>query len=117
MGRRSRAARPVAIRDYRFCAGSRRCRISCAVKINATDQLAGGIEEPAALDLVEMLDGTEIDLIDISGGAYFPGAAAASDGTKAGPYFLEFARLARRRTDKPLMTAGGFKSGWKRRRR
>ena len=80
-----------------------------AVKINATDQLAGGIEEPAALDLVEMLDGTEIDLIDISGGAYFPGAAAASDGTKAGPYFLEFARLARRRTDKPLMTAGGFK--------
>ena len=80
-----------------------------AVKINATDRLAGGIEEPAALDLVEMLDGTEIDLIDISGGAYFPGAAAASDGTKAGPYFLEFARLARRRTDKPLMTAGGFR--------
>lgn len=80
-----------------------------AVKINATDQLAGGIEVPEALDLVERLDETEIDLIDISGGAYFPGAAAASDGTKAGPYFVEFARLARTRTGKPLMTAGGFK--------
>ena len=80
-----------------------------AVKINATDQLAGGIEEAEALDLVAMLDETEIDLIDISGGAYFPGAAAASDGTKAGPYFLDFARLARNRTGKPLMTAGGFK--------
>lgn len=80
-----------------------------AVKINATDQLAGGIEEAEALDLVARLDETEIDLIDISGGAYFPGAAAASDGTKAGPYFLDFARLARNRTGKPLMTAGGFK--------
>ncbi|WP_323795444.1 oxidoreductase [Nisaea sp.] len=80
-----------------------------AVKINATDQLAGGIEEAEALDLVSMLDETDIDLIDISGGAYFPGAAAASDGTKAGPYFLDFARLARARTGKPLMTAGGFK--------
>ncbi|MEP3112954.1 oxidoreductase [Nisaea sp.] len=80
-----------------------------AVKINATDQLAGGIEETEALDLVKMLDETDIDLIDISGGAYFPGAAAASDGTKAGPYFLDFARSARARTGKPLMTAGGFK--------
>ncbi|MEO9899526.1 oxidoreductase [Nisaea sp.] len=80
-----------------------------AVKINATDQLAGGIEETEALDLVTMLDETDIDLIDISGGAYFPGAAAASDGTKAGPYFLDFARSARARTGKPLMTAGGFK--------
>ncbi|WP_193170798.1 oxidoreductase [Nisaea nitritireducens] len=80
-----------------------------AVKINATDQLAGGIEEPEALDLVAMLDETAIDLIDISGGAYFPGAAAASDGTRAGPYFLDFARAARERTGKPLMTAGGFK--------
>ncbi|WP_028465109.1 oxidoreductase [Nisaea denitrificans] len=80
-----------------------------AVKINATDQLAGGIEEAEALGLVTMLDETDIDLIDISGGAYFPGAAAASDGTKAGPYFLDFARLARERTGKPLMTAGGFK--------
>lgn len=80
-----------------------------AVKINATDQLAGGIEEAEALDLVALLDAAEIDLIDISGGAYFPGAAAASDGAKAGPYFLDFARAARERTGKPLMTAGGFK--------
>lgn len=81
-----------------------------AVKINATDQLAGGIEETEALDLLEMLDQTEIDLIDISGGAYFPGAAAASDGTRAGPYFIDFARAARKSTGRPLMTAGGFKT-------
>ncbi|MEQ8334089.1 oxidoreductase [Nisaea sp.] len=80
-----------------------------AVKINATDQLAGGMEAPEALDLVAMIDRTEIDLIDISGGAYFPGAAPASDGTRSGPYFVDFARSARARTGKPLMTAGGFK--------
>lgn len=81
-----------------------------AIKLNATDQLEGGLEEEDALVVVSALDGTTIDLIDISGGTYFPGAKSASDGVGAGPYFVEFAKRARQRTRKPLMVTGGFKT-------
>ncbi len=81
-----------------------------AVKLNATDQLEGGFEEEEALAVVSALDKTGIDLIDISGGTYFPGAKSASDKVASGPYFLDFAKRARHRTDKPLMVTGGFKT-------
>ena len=80
------------------------------IKINATDQLEGGLTQEDALEVVRLLDGTSVDLIDISGGTYFPGAKATSDGSDKGPYFLDFARRARARTTKPLMLTGGFKS-------
>lgn len=79
------------------------------IKINATDQLEGGLTQEDALEVVSLLDGTSVDLIDISGGTYFPGAKATSDGARKGPYFLDFARRARARTTKPLMLTGGFK--------
>ncbi|MDA3823168.1 MAG: NADH:flavin oxidoreductase/NADH oxidase family protein [Bacteroidales bacterium] len=79
------------------------------IRINSTDQLEGGLTEVDALELVRILDQTSIDLIDISGGTYFPGAKASSDGTSRGPYFLDFARLARGVTNIPLMLTGGFK--------
>ena len=85
-------------------------RFPVAVKLNATDQLEGGFEQDDALAVISALDRTGIDLIDISGGTYFPGAKSASDGASAGPYFIEFARSARRRTKKPLMVTGGFKT-------
>ncbi len=81
-----------------------------AIKLNATDQLEGGFEEEDALIVISALDETGIDLIDISGGTYFPGAKSASDGVGAGPYFIEFAKRARQRTGKPLMVTGGFKT-------
>lgn len=81
-----------------------------AIKLNATDQLEGGFEENDAIAVVKALDGTGIDLIDISGGTYFPGARSASDGAGAGPYFLGFAERARQVTRKPLMATGGFKT-------
>ncbi|MEM9781829.1 MAG: NADH:flavin oxidoreductase/NADH oxidase family protein [Pseudomonadota bacterium] len=81
-----------------------------AVKLNATDQLEGGLDQDDALAVVAALQTTSVDLIDISGGTYFPGAKAASDGAGAGPYFLEFAGRARARTGKPLMLTGGFKT-------
>lgn len=80
-----------------------------AVKINATDQLEGGLEAEESLGILAKLNDTTVDLIDISGGAYFPGAATASDSAGDGPYFLDFARAARRHTRIPLMSAGGFK--------
>ncbi|WP_336232932.1 oxidoreductase [Thalassospira sp. CH_XMU1458] len=81
-----------------------------AVKLNATDQLEGGLSEDDALAVVATLDQTKIDLIDISGSTYFPGAKAASDGAGGGPYFMNFAKRARKVTTKPLMLTGGFKT-------
>ena len=81
-----------------------------AVKLNATDQLEGGLEAEDALAIVAALDRAGIDLLDISGGTYFPGAKSASDAAGGGPYFLAFAERARERTRVPLMATGGFKT-------
>ncbi|MGX9355481.1 NADH:flavin oxidoreductase/NADH oxidase family protein [Roseobacteraceae bacterium S113] len=80
------------------------------IKLNATDQIEGGFGEAESLEVVAALDNTSIDLIDISGGTYFPGAASSSDRAGSGPYFLDFARRARAKTTKPLMVTGGFKT-------
>ena len=79
------------------------------IKINSTDKLEDGLTEDDALEVVRLLNQTSIDLIDISGGTYFPGAKASSDGTSSGPYFIDFARLAKGVTKVPLMLTGGFK--------
>ena len=79
------------------------------VKLNATDQLEGGLTPQQSLEVVAALDGTGIDLLDISGGTYFPGARSASDAGGTGAYFLDFALAARERTRVPLMVTGGFK--------
>lgn len=81
-----------------------------AVKLNATDQLEGGLEPEDALTVVSALDEAGIDLLDISGGTYVPGAKSASDAAGGGPYFLDFAARARDRTAVPLMVTGGFKT-------
>ena len=79
------------------------------IKINSTDKLEGGLTEDDALEFVRLLDKSSVDLIDISGGTYFPGAKASSEGaSKGGPYFLDFARRAKGVTDVPLMLTGGF---------
>lgn len=85
-------------------------RFPVAIKLNASDQLEGGLEERESLQVIDALDSRDIDLIDISGGTYFPGAKSASDSAGKGPYFINFARQARRRTSKPLLVTGGFKT-------
>jgi 2,4-dienoyl-CoA reductase-like NADH-dependent reductase (Old Yellow Enzyme family) len=81
-----------------------------AVKLNSSDQLEGGLSGEDALEVVAALDQSSVDLIDISGGTYFPGAKSASDGAGKGPYFIEFAERTRAVTSKPLMLTGGFKT-------
>lgn len=81
-----------------------------AVKLNSSDQLVGGLDEDDVLAVVAALDASSVDLIDISGGTYFPGVKAASDSAGRGPYFIEFAKRARSITTKPLMLTGGFKT-------
>lgn len=79
------------------------------IRINSSDQLEGGLSEADALQMVRLLDQTSVDLIDISGGTYFPGAKASLESAASGPYFLGFARSARQLTKVPLMLTGGFK--------
>jgi 2,4-dienoyl-CoA reductase-like NADH-dependent reductase (Old Yellow Enzyme family) len=81
-----------------------------AVKLNTSDLLEGGLSEEDSLKVVAALDRTSIDLLEFSGGTYFPGAKSASDGAGGGPYFLNFAKRARDLTTKPLMLTGGFKT-------
>ncbi|MEM7072812.1 MAG: oxidoreductase [Pseudomonadota bacterium] len=90
-----------------------RCAVGPAfpvgIRINASDRLEGGLTEGDALEFVRLLDQTSIDLIDISGGTYFPGAKPSLEGRSNGkPYFLDFARRARTVTEVPLMLTGGI---------
>lgn len=80
------------------------------IKINSTDRLEGGLNEADALGVVHMLDQTSIDLIDISGGTYFPGAVSSSDAKASGPYFIDFAKRAKAVTQIPVMATGGFQT-------
>jgi len=80
------------------------------VKLNSSDQLEGLFSEDEALEVVAAMNGTSVDIIDISGGTYFPSAKSASDSAGRGPYFIGFAKRARLVTSKPLMLTGGFKT-------
>lgn len=80
------------------------------LKLNATDGLSGGLDSAAALGVLAALEGAGLDLVEISGGTYFPGAPAVSEGRGTGPYFLDFARRARAVTRTPLMLTGGIRT-------
>lgn len=85
-------------------------RFAIGVKINSSDQLDGGLTEDESLTVISLLGDASIDLIDISGGTYLPGAVPSSDRHSSGPYFFDFARRARAVTTTPLMVTGGFKT-------
>lgn len=80
------------------------------IKLNSSDQLEGGLTETEALKLIEILDSTSIDLIEISAGTYFPGAKSSSDRLTGGAYYQAFAKTAQARTSVPLVATGGYKS-------
>jgi len=81
------------------------------IRINSTDKLEGGLTTDDAFEVVRLLNNTSVDLIDISGGTYFPGAASSSDGTSSsGPYFANFAKQAKELTDIPIVVTGGFET-------
>ena len=81
-----------------------------SVKLNATDQLEGGLTPQQSLEVVAAQAGTGSALLDISGGTNYPGAQSASDAGGSGAYFLDFGLAARERTRVPLMVTGGFKT-------
>ena len=81
------------------------------IKINSTDMLDGGLTQDDALEVVRLLDATSVDLIDVSGGTYFPDAKSSSDGaSSSGPYFIDFAKRAKDVTSIPIVLTGGFET-------
>ncbi|WP_295898747.1 NADH:flavin oxidoreductase/NADH oxidase family protein [uncultured Vibrio sp.] len=80
------------------------------IKLNSSDQIEGGLTQEEALEVVSILDHTSVDLIEISGGSYFPGAKSSSDSVSARPYFIDFSRQAKKRTSIPVVVTGGFKN-------
>ena len=79
------------------------------IKLNASDLLEGGLTQEQASQNIKMLDSTSIDLIEISGGTYFPGAKSSSDSATKGVYYANFAAKAKCLTDIPILLTGGIK--------
>lgn len=96
------AVRAAVRRD--FCVG---------VKINSADFQRGGFDSNDALEVVEMLNSSGVDLVELSGGSYE--APAMMGETRDGrtlareAYFLEFARDISKVARMPIMTTGGIR--------
>ena len=84
-----------------------------AVKLNSADFQRGGFEVADAHQVVQMLSGLPIDVIELSGGSYE--APAMQGGARDGrtlareAYFLEFAELIAKETSIPIMVTGGIR--------
>ncbi|MFC3119782.1 oxidoreductase [Jhaorihella thermophila] len=66
-----------------------------AVKLNATDQLDGGLQPEEALEVVREIGMRGVDLIDISGGTYFSGRGVEFRPGHVRPLFFWISRAPR----------------------
>lgn len=84
-----------------------------AVKLNSADFQRGGFSADDARQVVRLLDGLGVDLVELSGGSYEAPAmqGQARDGRTLAreAYFLEFAREIREVASMPIMVTGGIR--------
>lgn len=84
-----------------------------AVKLNSADFQRGGFTGDDARQVVRMLNGLAVDLVELSGGSYEAPAmqGQARDGRTLAreAYFLEFARDIRAVATLPVMVTGGIR--------
>ncbi len=84
-----------------------------AVKLNSADFQRGGFSADDAQQVVRLLDGQGVDLVELSGGSYEAPAmqGQARDGRTLAreAYFLEFAREIRAVASMPIMVTGGIR--------
>lgn len=84
-----------------------------AVKLNSADFQRGGFSAEDAQQVVRLLDGLGVDLVELSGGSYEAPAmqGQARDGRTLAreAYFLEFAREIRAVASMPIMVTGGIR--------
>jgi 2,4-dienoyl-CoA reductase-like NADH-dependent reductase (Old Yellow Enzyme family) len=97
-------------------------RFPVSVKLNSDDFRKGGFSHADCLQVVEMLNGEALDLLEISGGTYEQprllgvegrsrDAIAVRPSTRVREaYFLEYAEAIRAVAKMPLMVTGGFRS-------
>lgn len=84
-----------------------------AVKLNSADFQRGGFSAEDAAQVVRLLNGRGVDLVELSGGSYEVPAmqGEARDGRTLAreAYFLEFARDIRKVARMPVMVTGGVR--------
>jgi 2,4-dienoyl-CoA reductase-like NADH-dependent reductase (Old Yellow Enzyme family) len=84
-----------------------------AVKLNSADFQRGGFDASDARQVVQMLNGLAVDLVELSGGSYE--APAMQGQTRDGrtlareAYFLEFAQDIAAVASMPIMVTGGIR--------
>jgi len=84
-----------------------------AVKLNSADFQRGGFSAEDAREVVQLLNGHEVDLVELSGGSYE--APAMQGQTRDGrtlareAYFLSFAQQIAEVARMPLMVTGGIR--------
>lgn len=88
-------------------------QFAVAVKLNSADFQRGGFSSEDAQQVVKMLNGLAVDLVELSGGSYEAPAmqGQARDGRTLAreAYFLEFAREIRKVANMPVMVTGGIR--------
>jgi len=86
------------------------------LKLNSADFQKGGFEEAESMELLEVLDGEGLDLIEISGGTHestkmFEETIPTRASTRRREaFFLDYVEKARARVQSPLMLTGGFRT-------
>jgi 2,4-dienoyl-CoA reductase-like NADH-dependent reductase (Old Yellow Enzyme family) len=84
-----------------------------AVKLNSADFQRGGFTADDARQVVKLLNGLKVDLVELSGGSYEAPAmqGEARDGRTLAreAYFVEFARDIRKVAEMPVMVTGGIR--------
>ncbi|AXI02275.1 NADH:flavin oxidoreductase/NADH oxidase family protein [Aquirhabdus parva] len=88
-------------------------QFAVSVKLNSADFQRGGFSAEDAKQVVEMLNGLAVDLVELSGGSYEAPAMQgdARDGRTLAreAYFLEFAEEIAAVAKMPLMVTGGIR--------
>lgn len=79
------------------------------LKINGSDLIEGGVAPTDARETIRLLSGSGVDLLEISSGAYLPGAPSASESGGSKLWLLELCAEARRIVDAPVTAAAGFR--------
>jgi len=84
------------------------------IKLNSADFQKGGFTHEESMEVVKMLSGEGVDLIEISGGTYespeMTGTRRTASSQAREAYFLEYCEEVREVVTTPLMLTGGFRS-------
>lgn len=84
------------------------------IKINSADFQLGGFSEEESMEVIDMLSGLKMDLVEVSGGTYekaaMMGHAQKESTLRREAYFAEYIVKVRSKCSSPLMLTGGFRT-------